>query len=609
MALLIPSLGSCRWDTSGERRFAERLLSHLEDDYLCWYNVPIGTRKMHPDFVVLHPRRGILVLEVKDWKLESIQSISKTSATLLTSRGIVTVPNPLNQARQYSHLLNLILQRDPQLVHEPGSPHAGKLIFPWGYGSVLSNITRRQFEATDLGEALPPDSVICKDEMLETVDPGAFQQRLWNMFTQVFPCALSLPQVDRVRWHLYPEIRVRDRAMGLFDEEPERKFSTELIPDLVQVMDTQQELLARSLGDGHRVIHGVAGSGKTMILGYRCQHLARLTSKPVLVLCYNKSLAAKLGSVVAGKQLDDKVVVRSFHRWCRDQLVTYNVSLPADGPRFHEEAVQRVIVSVDRGQIPRAQYGAILIDEGHDFDPAWLKLIVQMIDPVTNSLLVLYDDAQSLYGKPKRGLRFSEVGIQARGRTTILRLNYRNTAEILAVACEFARDAIAPAESEDDGIPIVSPQSAGRHGPKPVLVRLESWQREIVHVIDRVRELHDIGHPWRDMAVLYRSREQGKRFAVALGNAGIPFALHSDRQWDVAGDSVKLLTMHSSKGLEFPIVIVTGLCDMPVATDKAADEARLLYVAMTRAMSRLEMTCHRVTPLTDKVAAAIADVA
>ena len=39
-------------------------------------------------------------------------------------------------------------------------------------------------------------------------------------------------------------------------------------------MDLQQEQLARSLGDGHRVIHGVAGSGKTLILGYRAEQLA-----------------------------------------------------------------------------------------------------------------------------------------------------------------------------------------------------------------------------------------------------------------------------------------------------------------------------------------------
>lgn len=51
----------------GERRFAERLESHLEDDYLCWYDIGIGNNYLHPDFTLLHPGRGLLILEVKDW--------------------------------------------------------------------------------------------------------------------------------------------------------------------------------------------------------------------------------------------------------------------------------------------------------------------------------------------------------------------------------------------------------------------------------------------------------------------------------------------------------------------------------------------------------------
>jgi superfamily I DNA and RNA helicase len=51
----------------------------------------------------------------------------------------------------------------------------------------------------------------------------------------------------------------------------------------------------------------------------------------------------------------------------------------------------------DRSQIPSGQYQAVLIDEGHDFAPEWLKLVAQMVDPSTNSLLLLYDDAQSIY--------------------------------------------------------------------------------------------------------------------------------------------------------------------------------------------------------------------
>jgi superfamily I DNA and RNA helicase len=52
-------------------------------------------------------------------------------------------------------------------------------------------------------------------------------------------------------------------------------------------MDLQQEILARNFGEGHRVIHGVAGSGKTLILAYRCQYLAQQQPKPILVLCFN----------------------------------------------------------------------------------------------------------------------------------------------------------------------------------------------------------------------------------------------------------------------------------------------------------------------------------
>ena len=63
MATLIPSLNSCKQRmTRGERRFAERLEAKLEPDYLLWYDVPVGRRARHPDFIVLHPRRGALML-------------------------------------------------------------------------------------------------------------------------------------------------------------------------------------------------------------------------------------------------------------------------------------------------------------------------------------------------------------------------------------------------------------------------------------------------------------------------------------------------------------------------------------------------------------------
>jgi uncharacterized protein (DUF3820 family) len=430
MATLIPSIGTCRFNSTGERRFAQRLEGKLEEDYLCWFNVPVGPAGLRPDFIVLNPHRGLIVLEVKDWRLDTIRTIDPEEVTLVTNSDLVNTKNPLAQARDYAIAVADILKADAQLIHVEGR-YRGKLLLPWTFGVVLTNISRKEFDETDLGEVIDSHRVICKDEMTESVDPLDFQERLWNMCTIQIRGMLTLPQIERVRWHLFPEIRIPYRQASLFDvinDEPKE------LPDILRVMDLQQEQLARSLGGGHRVIHGVAGSGKTLILGYRAEHLAKVCSRPILILCYNKVLAIRLEEWMKGKGLDEKVHVRNFHRWCRDQLVSYQVGLPAnnaDKRAYFDEMVDRVIRAVDRKRIPAAQYDAVMIDEGHDFRPEWLKLVVQMVNPRTDSVLLLYDDAQSIYEtRKRRNFSLKSVGIKAAGRTTILRVNYRNTQEI-----------------------------------------------------------------------------------------------------------------------------------------------------------------------------------
>lgn len=596
MAKLIPGLSSvARKMTGGERRFAGRLESHLEDDYLCWYDVPVGGQGRYPDFLVLHPRRGLLVIEVKDWKLDTIRSINRYTVTLAVDGREKRAANPLEQAKECAHVVCRLLESDPALVGDPGSPYQGKLVFPWGYGVVLANISRKQFLGTDLGNVIPPERVICQDEMVETVEVEGFQKRLWGMFGVNFRCLLTLPQVDRVRWHLFPEVRV---SQGTFDLPTDGGTSPGVLPDIVRVMDLQQEQLARSLGEGHRVIHGVAGSGKTMILGYRAQHLAQALAKPILVLCYNAALAGRLEYMMAERGLSDKVSARSFHGWCHDQLRLYHVPKPdAQGQEYFERLVHTVIQGVDRGQIPRAQYGAVMIDEGHDFEPEWLKLVAQMLDPETNSLLVLYDDAQSI-NRARSRLRFSfaEVGIQARGRTTILKLNYRNTAEVMALACRFAREVLSAKEADEDGIPMLVPESAGRHGDEPRLVGHADSGAEIEYIAEQARRFHNAGMAWKDMAVLTRLNRQGESVASHLARASIPVSQFgkdpATRKFRPGDDTIKLMTFHSSKGLEFPFVFIPFLESLPHMKEDVAGEAKLLYVAMTRAMDRLLLSHH-----------------
>ncbi len=590
MASIIPAIGTCLAKmTAGERRLARRLEDKLEADYLVWYDVPIGRSNIHPDFVVFNPRRGILVLEVKDWRLDTLREIDRQSVALLTADGLKRQANPLEQARQYAHTVVDILKADSQLVFASGRLQ-GQLVFPWGYGLVLANITRKQFETTDLGEVMEPHRVLCADEMTETGEPAALQERLGDMLPYVRSVPISLPQIDRIRWHLFPEIRIAEPAQAdLFAADDGAA------PDLVRVMDVQQEQLARSLGDGHRVIHGVAGSGKTLILGYRAEHLAQVCTRPILVLCYNKTLARRLQSTFTAKGLAEKVEVRTFHQWCRAQLLAFDAGLPEHGggaDRFFAALVERVIRAVDRQLIPAGQYDAVLVDEGHDFEPHWLKLVAQMVNPATNSLLVMYDDAQSIYGRHRRAkLSFKSLGIQAQGRTTILKINYRNTREVLELASGVAKELLAPAAADEDGVPLVAPVSAGRSGPAPLVVKLPSLRQEADYVADHLKAAHRTGTPWRDMAVIYRDyRSVGKAVLATLRRAGIPVTYHADATFGEAEDTVKFLTMHSCKGLEFPLVVIPGVPRLDaLEADQRDDEARLLYVAMTRATRELAL--------------------
>ncbi|MEY4345510.1 MAG: hypothetical protein RL032_1342 [Pseudomonadota bacterium] len=565
MATLIPAMGSCvSRMTGGERRLAERLEAKLDDDYLLWYDVPMGPHNTHPDFCVLHPRRGILVLEVKDWKLGTILRADKQDWEIMGDSGTKTVINPLEQARQYAHQVVKTLERDKQLVQAHGA-HAGKLAFPWSYGVVFTNITRKQFEAAELQHAIEPHRVLCQDEMLESVDPEDLQSRLWDMFPYGMRGALSLPQIDRVRWIMFPQVRVQSTG-DLFDDSD----ADAELPSIMRVMDLQQEQLARSLGDEHRVIHGVAGSGKTMILGYRAKYLAQAstqTSKPILILCFNEPLGVKLHSVMQVKGLGDKVHVRHFHKWCRDQLVAYGQAMPPQGPRMFDEMVDNVIRGVNRQHIPSGQYQAVMIDEGHDFAPEWLKLVTQMVDPTTNSLLVLFDDAQSIYERARsKQFSFKSVGIQAQGRTTILKVNYRNTKQILQTASLVAADLLTADNKDDDGIPMLKPVSCGREGQAPVIINLPTLRDEALAIADHLGQAHKEGFAWGDMAVLCPDKTTRNLCAQTLAQREMPVENRlGSGDFDPASNKIKVMTMKVSKGLEFSVVALPGVRHMPAA--------------------------------------------
>lgn len=614
MAELIPTLNTCLSKmTSGEKRFAQRLESLLEDDYVCWYDIPVGRLRRYPDFIILHPARGLLFLEVKDWKLDTIKNIDAARVELLTPKGIETTSNPIEQVRQCSYQVIDKLKRDKLLINQEGK-YKGNLCVPYGYGVVLTNISRAQLDRAIPLEAqdsiLPHHLVICKDEMVSTIDPERFQSKLWHMFNYQFGNKLTLPQIDRIRWHLFPEIRIstsEQQTLLPLENEDEKLNQNTYIPDIIKIMDIQQEQLARSLGDGHRVIHGVAGSGKTLILGYRCLHLAEQLKKPILVLCFNITLAARLRSFIDDKGISGQVQVYHFHDWCGQQIKTYHLDVIKGEEPYWERQVETVINGVEKGDIPKGQYGALLIDEGHDFEAEWLTLITQMIDPDTNSLLLLYDDAQSIY-KKKNNLDFSlaSVGIQAQGRTTVLRLNYRNTREILSFSYKFAQQYFENSDAKE--IPLIHPESAGITGTHPVVKKFTTMEQEVEYAIKCLLHWHKNGYAWNDIAIIYPCKHIGTKISEALKAKDIPYILLAKseykKRYNPSTNVVNVMPIPSSKGLEFKTVVILNSSNIPKKSSDRSEDIRRLYVGMTRATHNLLATYHKENELSESLEAA-----
>lgn len=118
--------------------------------------------------------------------------------------------------------------------------------------------------------------------------------------------------------------------------------------------------------------------------------------------------------------------------------------------------------------------------------------------------------------------------------------------------------------------------------------------------------------PRREIAIIYRAKWIGEAAFAELQQAGMPVAWLNQnsrsRNYDPRRPSMKLMTMHSSKGLEFPVVFIPGLGYLPNAQGAIADEARLLYVAMTRAIEILVLTGDRKSVFVERLKGTLARV-
>ncbi len=579
--------------SAGERRVA-RALQKLDDNWLVWYDQPVGERNRRSDFILLHPRIGLLLLEVKAWRLDTLVEADPDQVALGTPTGLKKMPHPILQVR--SQMLGLVrrLQKIPLLLQKDGE-HKGNLCMPYGHAVAFSHINRAAFTQHPLAEAFPQERLLFQDELSGSSSTDALEDRLRSLFVPWFPCSLDEEQLKQVRGVVFPEIVIQPKQPDLLANKEDSRH-------LMKVMDLEQEKLARGMGEGHRVVHGVAGSGKTMILLFRARQLLEQFQRKtrggqamgrLLILCFTKSLAGYIRSLLDQWGLLQQTEVLHFHEWRRRLCNALHVENPGIGDG-QQQATDALLRKLELGATS-LQYDAILVDEGHDFQPCWLELVVGFVKN-HGHLLLLYDDTQSIYQKNRSlGFSLSSVGIRARGRTHILKINYRNTRQTLSTALHLL-ETFSPLKKSQGDIPQIRPEPYRREGPWPELDILPDIQGEALALCNETYRLIEAGLQPGDIAILYRDHPHGKNIAERLDQRGIHYQIlnsgDNKEGYRVHPLQVNMMTMHSSKGLEFPVVLVAQMglhkvYDKNGNESTLEDEARLRYVAMTRATEHL----------------------
>jgi superfamily I DNA/RNA helicase/mRNA-degrading endonuclease RelE of RelBE toxin-antitoxin system len=252
-----------------------------------------------------------------------------------------------------------------------------------------------------------------------------------------------------------------------------------------------------------------------------------------------------------------------------------------------EREGQRPALSSAPGRRP-VPYDAVIIDEAQDLDPSLLRLLTELCRS-PNRLFVTADANQSIYSS---SFRWSDVheDLQFKGRTGLLTANYRSTREIGEAAHSYLGNGVLDSEQAE---------SYQHNGPPPAM-RAVANQLEELDLLARFfpAAARDARLGLGACAVLCPTREAGQSIAADLSKRGLEATFMTGQDLDLARRGIKVLTLKSAKGLEFPVVALAGFVgnQYPIRRsamtdddwlDALAKERRTMFVAMTRAMRAL----------------------
>lgn len=429
--------------------------------------------KRPPDVLLCHPEVGVLVVEVKGNKIENVQSI-EAGKMFVRRRGFNQPVNPFAQAEDAMYNIKNEVER---ILRD----YRNTPLF--NFMAAFPNISESDWSARGFDKALPGLQILFKEQvessrrlkqrisMLVRESLAATHKKTPLTVEQVRAVEQALGKSDTINEARPPRSWVDERKLGAYVDE---------LAALDKYFSQEQQELSRLKVEGFpRLIRGVAGSGKTVVLA---EMVARFVHRKmgeasekaqenvprVAVVCFNRSLVPfirrKIRDAYRQQTLEDLPKDSVF-------VVHYNGLL---SHLIYDEHIPVKYISVKKVEDPALRatmyreqfkefaqsnpewyesllYDAIFVDEGQDFVPEEYQLLLDLAkthpDTGEKTLVIFYDDAQNLYARPRPNWKKIGIDVQRGDRSRVMKECFRNTREFVELAFNVLLGSQAPPDS------------------------------------------------------------------------------------------------------------------------------------------------------------------
>jgi superfamily I DNA and RNA helicase len=592
-----------------------------------------------PDVVLCHPDVGLLVLEAKGFSVDQIEGVEAGSIKV-RYQGYIKPENVIRQVEDQMFEIDADITK---LIRDRRAKPLTNCM------AVFPRISEGDWARRGYDKAHPSSQLLFKEQI---EDQTRLKKRIANLVREGL--AHSHKEQPLTVEHVEVIAQVFGNSDVINERRPPRSWvEREKLGSYVDEMATlekylseEQKELSRMEWEGtQRLIRGVAGSGKSVVLAnlvarYLHRRLESLDSThdpaldvTVAVTCFNHALVdflkQKIRTAFRAQTLNENIpanVMLISHLnglmwmlteqgWPIRYIKVGEVQDPIQRARLYREQIAE-FARDNPTHYEAVSLDAVFLDEGQDFEPEEYKLLLDIIKPhpVTGEkpIVVFYDDAQNLYGRTRPVWNDIGINVAVGNRSRVMRECFRNTRQIVELAFNVLLGSQAPADTrvqtrtyadvaylKERGLveevgDFFRVKFAEREYQSPVVRSFPNESAEVDWVASELARLirDENVRPEDILVVFYRqfncnALESKVKQSLPQLRFLHPFGNSSDKdQYIFQTGCLTISTTHGAKGYDAPIVFVVGADRFDATREGRAG----FYVAATRAKLLLYVT-------------------